>query len=477
MDILRGGGRVRIGFSAGLVAALLCASVSFAQPQAPPGGANPGCPPGQLCLGYQPQGRLGRSVDPSEYKYQFHDPYLASITAGAMSPDGLNRGVKREVIHVRVLPGRDNVPMLEGRGEASVALYRQRGAAPLVFVLGGIGSNPYFGLGPYYAALFHKQGAHVVILPSPMSWNFALAASQSGVPGYTPDDARDLYRLMQATLARLRSGYGVEATSVDFLGASLGALEGAYVSVLDEDEGKIGIRRYLLLNPPLDLTYALGKLDEWQALGATLGKERAAKVGLKARGLMEDYIDDRRQSSNASFDRAAREFARFSPEELQFIVAQYIRLVVPELVYVSQAVDDQSLLKAPKGAARNRLQEAKAFSLKDYEEKIAKPRLRRDEEAGDLSAILDRLRANPRVHIMHNADDILVEPTAIAELKKVMGDHMTVYPYGGHLGNLWHAQNREDILRFFGPSSPARLSSPEPTSPVRLSGSASSGQR
>ena len=47
---------------------------------------------------------------------------------------------------------------------------------------------------------------------------------------------------MQTTLAFLRSRYGVEATSVDFMGASLGALEGAYLSVLDADEGKIGIQ-------------------------------------------------------------------------------------------------------------------------------------------------------------------------------------------------------------------------------------------
>jgi hypothetical protein len=431
-------------------------------------------------------GRLGRAVDPADYKYQFHDPYLATMTAGAMTPDGITRGVKREVVHVPVVPGRDRLPMLEGRGEVSVALYRQRGPAPLVFILGGFGSNPYFGIGPYYAALLHKQGAHVVVLPSPMSWNFALAASKSGVPGHAPDDARDVYRLMQATLALLRSRYGVEATGVDFMGASLGALEGAYLSVLDADEGKIGIRHYLLLNPPPDVAYAMGKLDEWQALGATLGKERAAKVGLKARGLIEDYIEARRDRPDASFDRAAREFSRFSTAELQFIIAQYIRLSLPELVYVTQAIDDQGLLKSPRGEGRKRLREAKAFSLKDYEEKITVRQAREElgangarlAERGSLAPILERLRANPRVHIMHNADDILAERAAIEELKEVMGDQMTVYPYGGHLGNLWFAENQEDILRFLREPivSSARPSSPGAVSAPPLAGSASSGR-
>jgi hypothetical protein len=32
-----------------------------------------------------------------------------------------------------------------------------------------------------------------------------------------------------------------------------------------------------------------------------------------------------------------------------------------------------------------------------------------------------------------------------------LGDHMTLYPYGGHLGNAWYPNNREFVLRFFGP--------------------------
>ena len=79
---------------------------------------------------------------------------------------------------------------------------------------------------------------------------------------------------------------------------------------------------------------------------------------------------------NASFDRAAHGFSRFTTEELQFVIAVHIRSVLPELVYVTQAIDDQQVLKAPRGEDRARLREAKAFTLKDYEQKIAIPRLR-----------------------------------------------------------------------------------------------------
>jgi hypothetical protein len=95
-----------------------------------------------------------------------------------------------------------------------------------------------------------------------MSWNFALASSRSGAPGYAPEDARDLYTAMQILLPMLRTEQGLEITDINFLGASLGALEGAYLSVIDADERKIGIKKFLLVNPPLDLTYAFAKVDD-----------------------------------------------------------------------------------------------------------------------------------------------------------------------------------------------------------------------
>jgi hypothetical protein len=59
------------------------------------------------------------------------------------------------------------------------------------------------------------------------------------------------------------------------------------------------------------------------------------------------------------------------------------------------------------------------------------------------------LRGNPKVDMMHNADDVLAERGSIAELKAALGDRMTVYPFGGHLGNLWYRQNRDAILALF----------------------------
>src|SRR5262249_52763831 len=176
----------------------------------------------------------------------------------------------------------------------------------------------------------------------------------------------------------LRSRHGLETTAVNFMGASLGALEGAYISVLDADEGKIGIGQYLLVNPPLDLSYALGRLNEWDELGRTLGKARATALRTRAIGLVGAYSQDKRDDPQI-FERAGRDFSRFSREELQYLIAQYVHLVLPELVYVTQAIHEQNVLAAPRTEGRKRLAEAPAVTLKDYQEKVAVPVYQRAE--------------------------------------------------------------------------------------------------
>jgi hypothetical protein len=394
----------------------------------------------------------------SAYAYPYRDPYLATITAAALNPDGLTPGLKRQVVHVPVLPERNNLPTLEGRGEVSVALYRQHRPAPLLFILSGIGSNPYFGLGTYFANVFHREGFHVVVLPSPMHWNFALAASPSGAPGYAPDDARDLYDVMQRTLLLIKGRYGVQVTGTHFMGASLGALEGAYLSVIDGEQRKIGIERFLLVNPPLDLPYAVERLDEWAALQEKFGPERSDALRGRALAIVESFTRDKRDDLE-SINRLARKFACFTTEELQYLIAGYVQTTIPELVYVTQAIHDQQLLVSAKGRVSERLEEAKGFTLTDYTNKIAMPMWTRRvglqansqslRNGGSLAAILDRVRSNPRVFIVHNADDVLTERGLVEELKSAMGDRMILYPAGGHLGNLWFQQNKDAIIALF----------------------------
>jgi hypothetical protein len=406
-------------------------------------------------------GLLTRSIEAADYKYPYRDPYLATATSAILGNDEATARVESNILRVPGLPGRNRLPGLEGRGDVSLAFYRQNQAAPLLFILAGVGSNPYFGVGPYLASLFYRAGSHVVILPSPMNWNFALSASRSGAPGYAPEDARDLYDVMQKTLTTLRDRYDVKPTVIRFLGVSLGALEGAYLSVIDRDEGKIGIANYLLINPPVDLHYSLKKIDEWNRLAKKFGPEISHELVSKALAIVDSFSGERPDDPSV-IDRLAKKFAGFTTEELRYLIAETLQSQLYELIYVTQAIQDQNVLPAPKDDRRRRLQEAKNFTIVDYYWKVAVPLWRkqlRDPQAdpesilqrSSLAHIMDRLRSNPKVHILHNVDDFLAERKSIEALKEALGDQVTLYPYGGHLGNLWYPENKETVLRFFPP--------------------------
>jgi hypothetical protein len=50
---------------------------------------------------------------------------------------------------------------------------------------------------------------------------------------------------------------------------------------------------------------------------------------------------------------------------------------------------------------------------------------------------------------MTNSDDIILGPGDIEFLQDVLGDRATIYPYGGHCGNMEYTQNVTDMLNFF----------------------------
>jgi hypothetical protein len=265
---------------------------------------------------------------------------------------------------------------------------------------------------------------------------------------------------MQETLTLLRMRYHVVTTRIGFLGASLGALDGAYLSVIDARERKVGIDTYLLLNPPLDLTYALERVDEWNARGGTFG--RAGSEALVARALaIVDAFSTESRDDPVVFDRLTGKFATFTREEIQFLLAKALQTALPELVYVTEVIQDRDGLPTTRDEARRRIQAADRVTFVDYAERLAVPLWRQQAAGlptnlqgfarrGSLTPILERLRGNPRVHIVHNADDVLTTRQSIRQLEQALGPRVVVFPYGGHLGNLWYADNKDYMLRIFG---------------------------
>ena len=66
-----------------------------------------------------------------------------------------------------------------------------------------------------------------------------------------------------------------------------------------------------------------------------------------------------------------------------------------------------------------------------------------------LYALEDYLRQSPKIAVMHNADDLILGPGDLGFLKRTFGERLTLYPRGGHLGNMDYRDNSQAMLEFF----------------------------
>ncbi|MNY69961.1 hypothetical protein D3C86_2079860 [compost metagenome] len=51
--------------------------------------------------------------------------------------------------------------------------------------------------------------------------------------------------------------------------------------------------------------------------------------------------------------------------------------------------------------------------------------------------------------MFHNRDDMILGPGDLGFLRRTLGERLTLFPRGGHCGNLNYRVNTQAILEFF----------------------------
>jgi hypothetical protein len=60
------------------------------------------------------------------------------------------------------------------------------------------------------------------------------------------------------------------------------------------------------------------------------------------------------------------------------------------------------------------------------------------------------LKSNDDLFIMHNKDDFIISNDDIDYLKETFSNRLTLYPRGGHMGNIWHKDNVRRVNSILG---------------------------
>jgi ABC-type transporter lipoprotein component MlaA len=330
----------------------------------------------------------------------------------------------------------------------------QKEDAPLLFILPGVGGHRVSASTIALAEMAYNKGFNVVTTSSAMNWEFMQTAASVSVPGYTPNDVKDVYGALNAVYVDLNKRYPKHFTSTGLIGVSLGGMHALFLSHMDYTGRVDQLRfdRYAAICPPIDLFHAMDQLDSYyNAPMAWPEAERAQRMQnalLKAATMLDGKINP-------------NEKLPFERNESEYLIGYAFRFTLRDCIYTSQERQNLGVLQHPiKHAKRDELYEEIAkFSYHDYCDKIVFPYYHdklgfdapREEliAQANVRALSEDLKSNPKLRVFINKDDFLLTPEDIAWLKETLGDRLSAAPYGGHLGTLGTQEMQDKIMAVF----------------------------
>ncbi|MGA3269221.1 MAG: VacJ family lipoprotein [Verrucomicrobiota bacterium] len=361
-------------------------------------------------------------------------------------------------------------------------LWLQPGKAPVVYIIPGLGSHRLAETSLALAELVYHDGFSAVVVSSPFNYEFMEHASSAEVPAYLPVDGHDLDAALTEIDRRLNASYPGRLGDKALLGYSMGAFQSLFVAatsptnqycvvtkgrVLHCLEGKQGVQevriapvtnqvpliqfdRYVAISPPVRLMYGADKLDEFYR--APLGWPAAERTD----DIQNTFLKVAALSRNTLTPQTS---LPFSTIESKFLIGLSFRFALRDVIFISQRRNNQRVLHHPIWNWRRNpvYQEILQYSYQDYFDKFAIPYYQTRglappvaealEKADDLRMYDAGLRANPNIRVICNENDFLLTDEDLAWLHATFGpEQLTVFPQGGHLGNLSNPAVQKTIL-------------------------------
>ncbi len=382
--------------------------------------------------------------------YPYHDPLQATVFA--IEPIEQDFPLKKRKI--KRLSSKKLPKLFFYQKHLRYGTALQSKKAPLIFCIAGTGSSYRTMYLRGIAQGFYNAGMHVVLLSSPTHPNFITTCSSTAVPGNPEQDAEDLLKLMKAILVDL--GREIEVTNIYLCGYSLGAIHAAFCAKKDAEENIFPFERVLLLNPPVNLYRSMSILDKMLPL-----------QNENAQGVHEFVEETIERLSNRSMPRGGLDFSQqgikgaFSdasdnPEKLRQIIGFVFRIKTVNMVFCSDVMTRSGLLIPPNqipGAYDSLLPYYKAglkIRFSDYMDNLMAPYFIKTGKYKNRWQLIDRvslqaiepfLKSNPRIFVVTNRDEIILNQGDLDFLVKTFAGRIKIYPHGGHCGNINFKEN------------------------------------
>lgn len=363
-------------------------------------------------------------------------------------------------------------------------------SAPLAIIYPSFGEGIDADKSLVQAKMLYDKGYSIVIQGSSFHWEFIKSMPEGFRPGLPREDAKYL-RMVSAKIindiqkknsrnGNSRSG-GCNFSKKILVGTSFGAATALYAAAQDEeaiknnDANALGISNCISINPPIEMFYALNKLDkytnDWKnnpediKLRTAILAEKViqvsktfsenndttqTRIGFKPRSKSEHLV------SCQSYCKALP----FTEDEAKLITGFVMKQKLADVVFtiehgsrgkkcvLYQTINNMSF----SDYAQKYLPEAFENSVleKMPEHLIANQdnpsHITEQKDSGtSLYSISNYLKTNNNYKIYQSIDDYYVSPEQLAWLKRQSGDKSILFSNGSHLGCLYRKEFIEEF--------------------------------
>ena len=163
-------------------------------------------------------------------------------------------------------------------------------SSPVAILYPSIGEGIMSHHSVVLAKLFYDAGYSVIIQGSHFHWEFIKSMPKDYRPGLPSRDADKLKIATGKIIDTLENKYETKFSKKVLLGTSFGAVTTLFVADKENKENTLGINKYISINPPVELMFALKELDKnndsWNKNPSNL-KHKTAVTAAKILKLVE----------------------------------------------------------------------------------------------------------------------------------------------------------------------------------------------
>lgn len=331
----------------------------------------------------------------------------------------------------------DSVSVFPNRAKYSYRYILQKYKnSPLAIIYPSIGESANSVESVEQAKILYDAGYSVLILGSAFQWEFVKSMPDGYCPGLPYQDA---YYLRESTAKALRDlakkNNGTFGRKI-VVGTSFGGLTALFAASQEEKQNMLGVSHYLVINPPIELFYALKQLDD--NTQKYVGTEHEMRVEA---AVTTQKVINASQMVLSGIERTEK--LPFNEKDAKLAVGYAMNQKLSDVIFTIEHGNP-----AKKSSLYGLI---RSMNFYDYANRYLisrqKAPLEQLEFDSSMYPLSDFLKTSNNYKIYHTLDDCFVNSKQLFWLKMQTKNKSVIFSNGSHLGYLYRKEFLEQFRK------------------------------